>query len=241
MTARKMTAARKAWLLGIDLLFPNRCGCCGAYIRWDALLCDKCADALVPIETCSVCGKAACICDMELPYQCAAVAYAYAGTARDGILELKRGGNGNFAEVLGIALAERIKARQAEFTADFIVPVPAKKSTLRTRGYNQAALIAKEISRLTGIPFREDCLHRMESGAVQHSLRAEERAENVHSYQGNGKKLNGCRILLCDDVLTTGATARRCASLLLEQGAAAVMLLAGTTTERRSAEDGHRN
>lgn len=234
MTARKMTAARKAQLFALDLLFPNRCGCCGAFIRWDALLCDQCADAL---EEAAACGSDM---DDDLFFR-AEAAYRYADRARDGILELKRGGNGNFAEVLGIVFAERIKARQAEFTADFIVPVPAKKSTLRERGYNQAALIAKEISRLTGIPVREDCLRRLESSAVQHSLDAQAREENALGYQGCGRRLDGCRVLLCDDVVTTGATARRCAALLLEQGAAAVMLLAGTTTERRSAEDGYRN
>lgn len=234
MTARKMTAARKAKLFALDLLFPNRCGCCGTIIRWDALLCDQCADAL---EENAVCGW-----DMDdALFFRAEAAYYYADRARDGILELKRGGNGNFAEVIGIALAQRIKTRQTEFTADYIIPVPAKKSTIRERGYNQAALIAKEISRLTGIAVREDCLRRLESSSVQHTLDAKAREENAFGYQSCGKNLDGCRIILCDDVVTTGATARRCAALLQEQGAAAVMLLAGTITKRKEEAHGYRN
>lgn len=234
MILRRMGAVRRASLFALDLCFPNRCGCCGDFIRWDQLLCEDCQkelNLLTPPDCCAA----------QLDCTAMTAAYPYSGRARDGVLTLKNGGNGNFAEVLALILAERIRERQAEFVADYIVPVPATRSTVRARGYNQAALLAKELSRLLQIPVREDCLVRREGSLVQHTLDARAREENAGGYQGCGKKLNGCSILLCDDVVTTGATARRCAQQLRGQGASAVMLLAGTVTERRETEHGHRN
>lgn len=238
---RHLTKLQRCKLFALDLLFPNRCGCCGKFIAWDALLCPACTEALSAATVCGGCGKSPCVCG-NLPYRAVLVPYQYDGVARDGVLEMKTGTNLNFAEWLGLMLAERLIDRYgAQLPADCIVPVPATRQRLRERGCNQAAVIAKTIGRVTKLPVREDCLVRKSSASVQHYLRAGERRENAKHYESGGQQLAGARVLLCDDVLTTGATAAQCASLLLAQNAASVILLAGTTTLRKAETHGHRN
>ena len=117
------------------------------------------------------------------------------------------------------------------------MPVPVHPSRLRQRGYNQAALIGKEIARLMDLPYREDVLCKGRSKVEQHRLSAEERARNVDSFFIRECSLDGMHILLCDDVLTTGNTMHRCAALLKERGAAAVIAAAAASTAPKQKEN----
>ena len=218
--------AVKAWLL--DLFYPNRCGCCGAFIPWNGLLCPDCAASLMPASLCSHCGKMPCTGEDKLPYSRVYAAYAYKDRARDGILSLKRGNNLNFAVHLGRVLGERIPAA----AYDCIVPVPMSEWRIRERGYNQAERIGAAIGASIGLPVRKDCLIQRQSDIRQHDLGARERREHAKLYEASGHKLEGMRILLCDDVLTTGSTAQRCAELLRQMGAADVALAVGCSVVR---------
>lgn len=87
------------------------------------------------------------------------------------------------------------------------------------------------MSSATGIPLRADLLEDTGTGAAQHTLSAKERAANTGHFQiPQTADLTGYRILLCDDVLTTGSTMNRCAELLKSRGAAVVTAAAATTT-----------
>lgn len=226
--------AIKAWLL--DLFYPNRCGCCGGFIPWDQLLCPACTASLRPAEACPHCGKQPCTGENHLPYSRVYAAYAYQERARDGILSLKRGHNLNFAVHLGAVLAERIPAGMY----DCLVPVPMNRHRLRERGYNQAERIAAALGKHLGIPVRTDCLIQGRSDVRQHELGAKERRAHARLYEASGQRLDGLRILLCDDVLTTGSTAQRCGELLRQMGAADVGFAAGCTSVKghRREEDG---
>lgn len=102
-----------------------------------------------------------------------------------------------------------------------------------TRGYNPAGLLAKEISRIQGIPLLENALLRSAKGASQRTLSyaaRRENAEKVFSVRPISE-VNESRVLLVDDVTTTGATADFCAHRLKEAGARAVYLLAFAATD----------
>lgn len=219
--------AIKAWLL--DLFYPNRCGCCGVFIPWNHLLCLDCASSLQPVQVCPHCGKIPCNGQEALPYSRVYVAYAYADRAKDGILSLKRGHNLNFAMHLGKVLGDQIPAG----AYDCIVPVPMNRQRLRERGYNQAERIGAAMGIYCGLPVRKDCLIQRQSKIRQHELGAKERQEHAKLYEASEQRLDGLRILLCDDVLTTGSTAQRCAQLLRQMGAADVGFAAGCTSIRK--------
>lgn len=133
-------------------------------------------------------------------------------------------------EDVGFFLARHCgKGLQSEerFDADLIVPVPLHSSKLRKRGYNQCSSIAKGLSAALGIMAREDVLFRKKSVKSQTRKNRQERMRNVSNIFAvrKGVSLRGRRIMLVDDVVTTGATLESCALALLNAGAADVRIV----------------
>lgn len=110
--------------------------------------------------------------------------------------------------------------------ADVIVPVPLHASRLRERGYNQAALLARELAQRAEIALNERTLVRKRATAPQVELSAKERRENVHdAFCCSDDGLAEKHVLLVDDVCTTGATLEACAIALRKSGARSVQAL----------------
>lgn len=123
---------------------------------------------------------------------------------------------------LGRGLAELIAPRMDRIKADFIIPVPLHESRRLGRGFNQAEEIARETSRLLGIPLVSDLLYCDRKTRQQARLSAAEREVNVRgafAVDDDGPMLSGKRIILVDDVTTTGATLRENARMLKLAGA----------------------
>ena len=216
-----------------ELLWPNRCPGCNAFIGPDKVVCDACGENMILEHdaVCRRCGKVGCICaKKQFHYDRALAACAYDKDTIPAIIRMKRSQNTNFAAFTARILAERLRHGIDFGEIDCVMPVPMHPSKERLRGYNQAALIAKEIAALLELPYREDVLYKEKTGKAQHELTAAERAKNVDSFHIHDIDLSGLRILLCDDVLTTGNTMDRCAFLLKQQGAAAVIAAAAATT-----------
>ncbi len=219
----------------LNFFYPNRCPACGCLISAHELVCADCEDTLLLEQDayCHDCGKVACICKRGTnSYDKAVICSAYRDHTVPAIVRLKKSENTNFAVYAAQILASRLEYGVSYYKKiDCVMPVPMHKSKQRMRGYNQASLIGKEIARLMDIPFREDVLTKDRSGAEQHTMKsAAERAGNVSGFGICECSLAGMRILLCDDVLTTGSTMSRCASLLKEKGASAVIAAAAATT-----------
>ncbi len=128
---------------------------------------------------------------------------------------------------LAEALLESRPARVLLDGSDVLVPVPLHPRRLRERGYNQAALLARELGRRTGRPHGERVLVRRKDTAPQAGLSAAARRRNVAGAFAVRQKgfIAGRVVTLVDDVLTTGATAYACARALREAGAREVRLL----------------
>lgn len=210
-----------------DIFFPNRCPICREFIKWNELICSDCNDLLdaFPKEICSRCGKRECICG-KISYDAAFICFYYENTAKKGIFSLKDGHKG-FGIYLGRLLGEKIY--QSNLTADGVVPIPMSGKSYRKRRYNQAEIIAKEVSRINNIPLYKNLIFKSDSDA-QHNLNKTDRMKNVSAFYKSGVKLDKMSFILCDDVITTGSTLNRCAALLKEMGADCVYAAAGTTT-----------
>ncbi len=120
----------------------------------------------------------------------------------------------------GLLIAEAAPVLRGQ-KGRFIVPVPLHPLKKREREFNQAEVLAARLGEATGIPVNEKLLHRVKATATQTLLRRDERATNMRGAFAvrEGIKLNGERIVLVDDVLTTGATTNDCAQALRSAGA----------------------
>ena len=111
---------------------------------------------------------------------------------------------------------------------DYIVYPPVSRATFYKRGYNQAELMARELSKRTGIPVLCNALCKEKKNEVQSRVSGKQRFQNVSGVfsvsRKVAEKLCGKRILLIDDVFTTGATASECAKMLKKQKAAFVFV-----------------
>lgn len=151
-------------------------------------------------------------------------AVAYGPAARTLALKLKYGGRTAYA-----ATAARLMARLMPADAELLVPVPLHRWRIWGRGFNQAALIARELSRLGGVPAELDLLRRVKATPVLRGLGARGRAKAVAGAfavaPGAREALKGRAVVLVDDVYTSGATADACVRVLKRAGAARVTLL----------------
>lgn len=150
-------------------------------------------------------------------------AFVMDGGARRLTHELKYGGLTSLAEPMGRLMCQHL----GESDADLVVPLPLHPSRERTRGYNQAALLAREIARHAGLPFDPAAVRRVRATTpLVKTMHREERLAIVRgAFSARRDSVDGRAILLVDDVVTTGATLDACSEALLAAGAAGVRCL----------------
>lgn len=154
----------------------------------------------------------------------------YAGKARALVYSLKFGGKKYIAKLLGAMMSDTFLTCGME--GEIIVPVPMTEKDLKKRGFNQSELLAREIGARLGIAVLP-ALVKTRDTAPQKELSGRERANNLKGCftAAFSEYLAGRKILLVDDVFTTGATADECARTLLKAGAASVSVLTAAVTK----------
>ena len=240
------TYSFKAWgrRLGrrvIDFLAPPKCLVCHDAVLEPASLCLSCWAHLrfIDAPVCNVLGipfaydqgegaiSPAALADPP-PWDRARAAVAYDEASRGIVQSLK------YRDTLeaGLLMARLMAraGRQVIQEADIIIPVPLHRFRLWNRRFNQAAFLSQQLSRQFAKPYLTDVLLRTKTSRSQVGLSFDERRKNVakvfHATPKGASRLAGRRILLVDDVLTTGATAGSCVAVLKRAGAANVDVLA---------------
>lgn len=222
-------------------LLPASCVLCGDVIADVAAghcLCVACAAALPalpdPALTCPCCAAPVWRAEAGQPHRCQAcqnqapsfdlalAAFPYAFPLDVLIRQLKYHHQLGLAGWLGRQLAQSIARHWPDFTFDGIVPLPLHPARLRQRGFNQAALLARQVFRMHGWPLWLSACQRVIPTLPQASLDRAGRLENVSDAFHCPEPLTGARILLLDDVMTTGSTLNACAASLKAAGATAV-------------------
>jgi ComF family protein len=207
-----------------EIAFPARCVQCGreGSLACDACLatatrltgpaCLRCALPLAAGRTCQSCFASPPAVDRMI------AAYAFDGVVREAVHAFKYDDTRSLAPLLGDLLAGASGA--ARLVHDIVVPVPLHPSRLRSRGYNQSELLAREVARRLGSPCRPDLLRRtMNTPPQARSVDERERAARVAKAFLASPAVRGQRILLVDDVATTGSTLNACAASLKRSGA----------------------
>lgn len=148
---------------------------------------------------------------------------AYEGLLRELVRRFKFGRRRALARPLGVLLSERVI--EEGLRADLVVPVPLDRARERRRGFNQAELVAAEVARRLGLPLARRALVRVRRTPSLYRLGAAERREALDGAFAAARAgvLAGRRVLLVDDVLTSGATLSACAKALRAAGARAVV------------------
>jgi competence protein ComFC len=194
-------------------------------------------DVVLPAR-CIGCGKprtylcGACIAAMDIPaprtitsdsfaFDTATAAVAYDGLARDAVHRLKFKNLRAIAPCMAAPMASSISASA---NIDAVVPVPLHGSRLRERGYNQARLLAEPMAAHLGLPFQPDWLIRdRQRGRQVEAANVAARQANVRSaFSASSSAVAGLRLVLVDDVMTTGATLDAAATALKAAGAVSV-------------------
>lgn len=210
----------------LDWIFPPRCGGCNKFAqRW----CPECQRQIdrIQVPVCSICGSPSGTfslcpeCTNTPPVYTALRSFClYSGPARRAIIQLKYSRDLGLGEALANQLASFLQT--LNWSIDLVTCVPLSRGRLRQRGYNQSAMIARPLAVSIPKPFLPVLLRKTREAPTQVGLSANDRRRNVDGAFEAGGALTAKRVLVIDDVTTTGSTMNACARALLDAGAASV-------------------
>ncbi len=224
-----------------DLLYPRRCPLCdGILLKEEPYFCRECSGTvhLITGPVCLTCGKPLEREEEEFCFDCrrrkhlfirCRAPFLYRGRIKESLMRFKYRGRAEYAAFYGKVMTEYGKQCFLFRGIELIVPVPVHRQRLMERGYNQAELLARQISLLTSIPCEAGLVIRKKKTRALKTVSKEDRSRsltNAFSVSESQKSgLKGKRVLLVDDIYTTGSTADAVTGTLLAAGAAEVTVL----------------
>ncbi len=226
-----------------SVFFPKTCAVCGKIIDENEALCDNCYELIErcdPIERCLACGvkKSECQCKYRIYHFDACIApFINIGVARRALYAFKFHRKLTFSEYLYkyMSLCVKNEYRDISFDGICFVPMSAKKKA--KRGYNQSEILAEGMAKILGLPLY-NVLSAKHNKFSQHKLTLKQRFKNVKGLYSVKGSVRGKRLLLIDDIKTTGATLDECSKQLLLAGADGVYCVTALMTEKKKKTKG---
>lgn len=215
----------------LNVFFPRTCPVCGEVVKGqDKFVCDKCKGKVFYMKEpkCAKCGKSlkedGTLCkdcrEHKHAYEKGVCLFQYAGGIKESMYRFKYKNAREYGAYYGWETAKRYGKLFEQWGIDYIMAVPVSKKKEIKRGYNQAYVYAKEISRYTKIPMDKKCLVRVEDTKPQKEFVGIARKKNVENafaiYEEKAKEYN--KVLLVDDIYTTGSTIDACTRVLKAAG-----------------------
>ncbi|MFQ6104787.1 MAG: ComF family protein [Candidatus Glassbacteria bacterium] len=220
----------------VNVIYPPLCLICGLDLEGEALVCRRCKGDIERTMggICGRCGaavessKESCICrNLSSDLTRVRSSVLYTGVARGIVHLFKFGGYWSLASLLADRMIEDGRSLVGLREAVAVVGVPLHRVRLRERGYDQARMLARVISKRLGLECVDGMLRRRRNTRPQARLSLEERRQNLRDafYVRDPSKVEDRTILLVDDVTTTGITLSSCATVLARVGAREVLAL----------------
>lgn len=215
----------------LDMIYPKRCPVCGGIAaEKSAGICPECANKLTFVKEpyCLKCGKPIEDESEEYCSDCkkkkhfykeGRAVLVYDEYSSKSIYGFKYNGRREYARYYGKIIVSALSDKIKSWNPDVIIPVPVHSSKMKERGYNQAALIAKEVSKALSIPYNDSLIMRKTATRVQKNLGGNEREINLKKafiVRENSVKLKS--VLVVDDIYTTGSTIDAIAQCLMGAG-----------------------
>ena len=211
---------------------PPICAACRADLPRNPWACVRCGLPLPAGDAGRACGR----CLRRPPPQSGCVVpFVYADPVDRLLTALKFGGDLAAGRLLGELLVDALGHGALRAQTDLLVPLPLHRQRLRDRGYNQVQELLRPLAAHWRLPQRHDLLRRQRATAPQSDLNAGQRRKNLRGAFAVVGDVRGARVLLVDDVITTGTTVAEAARLLQAAGAAEVRVLAVARVPKRSA------
>lgn len=227
---------RKKRFNPINLFFINKCALCRKPSE-DAL-CPSCIKSVVPLGfgCCEKCGKPFknCVCkNIKANFKSCISAFRYEQPAVSALIyKLKSKGNRKVAQFLSDAMIKRIDEEYRNINFDFITFVPTSKSKLKRKGFDHAELLAAKLSGHLNTPCIPPPFKRAASRAQKYLSKTSRQQNAASAFCLKHKTVSG-RVLIVDDVMTTGATLSACTELLKKAGADEVYCITAATSAGR--------
>lgn len=203
----------------LDLFFPPKCPFCNRVITSGCYICTNCNDKVFLLENIQT-----AVVENEVYHGKCIAPYAYEDKIQSLLIQFKFHQKPQYDAFFGEKLAQAILIKNLAESCEIVVSVPISKQRYRERGYNQSALLAKRVAAYLGIPY-VNTLVKIRHNAEQHHLPAQERKNNVIGVYDlkESRHITNKKVLLIDDIVTTGFTLAECAGVLLQHGAEQVL------------------
>lgn len=219
------------WLENIkDVLFPKTCPGCDRILGRGELICEACKNKIQYIvePRCKKCGKGLAKEEYELCYDCqhsthlfrmGVAAFRYDKLISKSIYRFKYHNRRTYARFYGTALYTSCKDDIKRWQADALIPVPIHRRKEQRRGYNQAELLANELGKIMDVPVDNRCLKRIRDTKPQKDFDKTGRKKNLEkAFKICTDVVEYKKVILVDDIYTTGSTIDECASVLMQAG-----------------------
>ena len=220
----------------LDFIFPGRCAVCDTVLPWGQReICEECKKKVEYLDgpTCFKCGKPVRS-EEEYCYDCRTKEHYFtAGAAifsyeyiRLSLYRFKYSGRQEYAAFYGRQMACRMEEKRRLWKPDALVPIPLHKRKLKTRGYNQAELVARELSRYWGIPVVNNLIVRCKNTKPMKGIVGTDRQNNLKkAFKLGVNDVKLSTIIIIDDIYTTGSTIDAVSKVCLDAGIGKVYFL----------------